>query len=415
MDGRELAMDEVAHDYLVLSLAVGEMEDGIVDAYYGPPELRDEAAARSNSPSALADEALALRRRVVSDVANTQRARWLDRQLVALETLCRRIGGEDMTYLDEVTRYFDAAPEATPPEAYKTLRRELDELLPAGESLRARLDARDEQLTIAREHVGDVIAWVTAELRVDCAAVFPIPEGESLELTLVTDKPWSAYNWYKGGLRSRIEFNIDLPTRAHQLVGTLGHEAFPGHHLEHAWKEQRLVREQGYAEATVQLINTPEAYISEGLAEVGPRLLVDSARWQELLLRIAERAGLPLTPADAEREWRISQAMGAHRGSGGDAALQLHVEGKSRDEVKRFLVEDGLLTPERAAKNLEFITHPLWRTYVFCYAGGDRLLSRWCASAGDIHAQRTRFFRLLTEELTPSGIADEIEQETPAA
>ncbi len=71
----------------------------------------------------------------------------------------------------------------------------------------------------------------------------------------------------------------------------------------------------------------------------------------------------------------------------------------------RFLEQDALATHERAVKSLEFIEHPLWRTYVFCYAGGERLLSPWLEAAGDRTAQDARFFRLLTEQITPSGIA----------
>ena len=98
------------------------------------------------------------------------------------------------------------------------------------------------------------------------------------------------------------------------------------------------------------------------------------------------------------------------RGSGGDAALQLHVGGRSREEVVRFLVEDALSAPDRAEKSLEFITHPLWRTYVFCYAGGERLLSRWGEQRrASLHRRKKqRFFRLLSEQLTPSGIAAEM-------
>ena len=93
---------------------------------------------------------------------------------------------------------------------------------------------------------------------------------------------------------------------------------------------------------------------------------------------------------------------------GGDAAMLLYADGRSREEVKRFLVDDGLSTQTRAEKSLEFIEHPLWRTYVFCYAGGEQLLTEWCRAAGDEDAQRARFFRLLTEQLTPSGIAEEM-------
>jgi hypothetical protein len=175
--------------------------------------------------------------------------------------------------------------------------------------------------------------------------------------------------------------------------------------MEHAWKEARLYRERGYGEASAMLINTPESYISEGLGEVGAWLLNDEARFQELLLGVCERAGIPLTAQDAQREWRTSNALHRLRGSSGDAALQLHVAKRSREDVVRFLEQDALATHERALKNLEFIEHPLWRTYVFCYAGGEQLLSRWVESAGDKSAQYARFFRLLTEQLTPSGIA----------
>jgi hypothetical protein len=401
-------MDQIGRDYVVLALSVGELEDGIVDAYYGPAELRDEARSRNSGAPQLAAEAVQIRSRLDAEVEDAQRRRWLDRQLLGLETLARRIGGEQMAYLDEVERCFDASPQQTPAEVYVRLRSELDQLLPGSGDLHQRLEARHTRLTIEPERVAGILDWLSPEIRSLCAAAFPIPEGESLSVSLVTNEPWSAYNWYDGNLRSRIEVNTDLPTRAHALVGLLTHETFPGHHLEHTWKETRLVRESGRIECSVQLINTPEAYISEGLAEVGGRLLVDGPKWQQLLLAICERAGIDLTEDGAAREWQIHQALRALRGAGGDAALQLHAGGRSRDEVREFLIDNTLVTPQQADKSLQFITHPLWRTYVFCYAGGLSLLGNWCAAAGDVTAQRARFFRLLTEQLTPSGIAEEL-------
>ena len=401
-------MDDVGRDYVVLALALGELEEGFVDAYYGPAELREQALARRAPAAELATDAVALRSRVNSDGIEEQRQRWLDRQLVALETLARRVAGEELPYLEEVRRCFDAQPESTPPEAYAELRRQLDDLLPRGGTIHERLEARDARLTITVQHVEGILDWLVTEIRALSAEFFPAPPGESLSVSLVTNQPWSAYNWYDGNLTSRIEVNTDLPTRAHELVGLLTHETFPGHHLEQSWKERRLVRERGLVEASVQLINTPEAYISEGLAEVGGTLLVDRERWQSMLVSICERAGIAISAADAEREWLLNQALRALRGSGGDAALQLHVGGKSRDEVRRFLVDDALRSPQQAEKSLEFITHPLWRTYVFCYAGGQRLLEKWCSAAGDLSAQRERFARLLTEQLTPSGIDAEL-------
>ncbi len=65
---------------------------------------------------------------------------------------------------------------------------------------------------------------------------------------------------------------------------------------------------------------------------------------------------------------------------------------------------------QRAEKKLEFIEHPLWRTYTFVYTEGTALLERWLAGV-PADAQADRFRRLLVEQVTPSGIAAEIAAE----
>ena len=76
---------------------------------------------------------------------------------------------------------------------------------------------------------------------------------------------------------------------------------------------------------------------------------------------------------------------------------------RSRD----WLARTALLTPERAAKKLEFLEHPLWRTYVFVYTEGAALLERWLGQvpSGDRPA---RYRRLLVEPLTPTAIEREL-------
>jgi len=41
-------LDAIARDYVLLSLTIGEKEDGYIDAYYGPPEL--QAKAKADAP-----------------------------------------------------------------------------------------------------------------------------------------------------------------------------------------------------------------------------------------------------------------------------------------------------------------------------------------------------------------------------
>lgn len=399
-------MDDIAREYLLIGLSLGELQDGMVDSYFGPPEVKEQALVEAAAAAELVARAAALRARL-DEVTDGQRAWWLDRQLIAMETIARLTNGEDFPYRELVERCFDASPEQTAPEEYAQVRHDLEELLPGEGDLRERLEAHEAALTVPVDRLGPIVEWLTGELRRAAEALFFLPRGETLEISLVTNEPWSAYNWYEGKLRSRIEVNTDLPVRAGSLMGLLAHEAFPGHHLEHTTKEQRLVVEQGRYESSVQLINTPEAYISEGLAEVGVRFVAGKERWQQLLTEVCERGGIPMTALDAERNWLVREALHRLRGASGDAALQLHAEGRSREQVISFLEQDAHATRDRAEKVLEFVTHPLWRAYVFCYAGGEQLLTRWVDQAGLAQGQIERFSRLLSEQLTPSGIAAE--------
>src|SRR5687767_5871716 len=116
-------MDDIGREYVILGLGAGELEAGVVDSYFGPPELRAEALARKATAGQLVGKIAALRERVGSADIDAQRARWLDRQLVGLETLARKLDGEDFDYVREVELCFDATPTATPPETYAEVRR----------------------------------------------------------------------------------------------------------------------------------------------------------------------------------------------------------------------------------------------------------------------------------------------------
>jgi ABC-type phosphate transport system substrate-binding protein len=48
-DGMMAAMESLSQAYVKLVLELGERDAGYVDAYYGPPEWKTEAAARHRS------------------------------------------------------------------------------------------------------------------------------------------------------------------------------------------------------------------------------------------------------------------------------------------------------------------------------------------------------------------------------
>jgi hypothetical protein len=84
----------------------------------------------------------------------------------------------------------------------------------------------------------------------------------------------------------------------------------------------------------------------------------------------------------------------------GNAALMLHWDGRASDEVQQYLVHFGLVTPERAAKGLEFMLNPLWRSYIFNYGVGRKLLAPLLQGPDRVE----NFARLLSEPLTPAQV-----------
>jgi hypothetical protein len=406
------APDPIAVDYLLLALRLGQRIEGLVDGYFGPADLKARTDMESlPGPASLAADADSLRGRVAREVVEPDRRDWLDRQLVALGTHARRLGGEVLPYVDEIRLLFDWVPARRPEAVFDTAAAHIDALLPGAGTVGERLAAWDASLTVPEARLADLVAWLTATFRDRAAADFGLPEGESLDVRFVRARPWSGYNWYEGGLRSRVELNVDLPIRVPSLVTVVAHEAYPGHHLEHAWKEADLVETRGRLEASVLLLNAPECVVSEGLAELGRRFAIPSPESQ-LIAEAIERAGIAATgmPASelADRTVALQGPREVLDQVAINAALLRHADGCSHDEVLEYLIGVGRMEPARAAKRLEFIEHPVTRSYVFVYDEGRALLARWLEAAPP-RESAARFGRLLHEQLTPSAIATEIE------
>jgi hypothetical protein len=408
------APDPIARDYLLLALRLDQRIPGLVDGYFGPADLKAQVDTEQfRAPPALVAEASALLGRLEEEVADPTRRAWLRVQLIALDTHARVLAGEQPPYLDLVRRCFDAEPVRRGDAAFASAAAELDRLLPGSAPLRDRLAAWDARTIVPVDRLESIVEWLVGVARERSVALFGAPDGESLRVSLVTGQPWSGYNWYDGGRRSRVDINTDLPVRVSDLIGLVTHETYPGHHLEHAWHEAVRVDQRAELEASALLINTPECLISEGLAEVGRRFAVPPSSEPDLVVELFDRSGLgprsdPATrSAMAEQAVRIRAARAGLGPAAVDAALMVHVDGLDRAVVRSWLERVALMTPERAEKRLDFIEHPLWRTYVFVYTEGAALLERWLAAV-PAEGAAARFRRLLVEPLTPSAIVAEL-------
>jgi len=238
------------------------------------------------------------------------------------------------------------------------------------------------------------------------AQKFSLPKNESFVVEFVSNQPWSAYNWYLGEFKSRIDINTDLPLRVGALAGLIAHEAYPGHHTELSIKEATLIRHRNYREHVLTLINSPSCVIAEGIATSALETLLTDQELEDWYRdEILPRAGM--THIDPKKILEVSRAGEKLSGLWGNAAFMFHDQKQSADEVISYLQKYEMSTEEEANKAIQFISNPLYRSYIFTYHIGHDLLQELFT-----YGNRDKYFaRLLEEPVTPSQIREWIKIE----
>jgi hypothetical protein len=377
-----------AERYLELGLRLGRHVDGLVDSYYGPPTLRARVEAEPLvAPAQLVGDAAALRDSLDDG--------YLRDQVSGCWTFARVLAGEELSYSDEVEGSYGVRPERTPDAVFERVHAQLDELLPGGGPLADRRRAWRDRHVCPGDRAVAVLEDLLPLMRSRTLEVVDLPDGECPVLEPVTDEPWWAFNYYLGGLKSRVVLNTDLPTTGLDLIHLAAHEVYPGHHTESSVKEQLLVRGQGRVEETISMVPTPQAVVSEGIAEIGADLVLDEASREEAYA-ILRRHGVEL--ADPGIAHRISDAIDRLRTVSLNAAQMIYEDGMSLDDARDYVQLWTLNTQEQAAQSIRFVTDPTWRAYVITYSAGRELCEAY------VGGDPGRFRRLLTEQVRVSEL-----------
>ena len=392
---------DVIGEYLLLGLRFDRIEEGYVDSFTGDPQLRQHVADEpAPDPAELARTARRLLGEVDGAGLSPQRADYLRAHLRALDCAGRKFAGEDVGFVDEVRAYFDVSISKGDQERYREAHRALDEALGGSGPLAERMQAYRAGEEIAPERLEECIHAFSSALRDRVRETFPLPDTETITYEVVTDKPWSGFNYYEGNYRSTVAVNADLKQQMSNLPRLVAHESYPGHHTEHCRKEAGLVELGNQAEQTIFLVNTPQCLMAEGLADLALYAVVGD-QWGSWATEIYADLGLRF---DGERAQAISAASAALADVRQDAALMLHDEHRDVDEVAAFLQRWTLTTEARARQSLRFLSSPLWRAYTSTYVEGYRLLRGWLDARPAEVSLTARFGRLLDEPLMPSAL-----------
>ena len=403
------SLDAIARDYVLLSLTIGEKEEGYVDAYYGPPELQTQAKAEAAGQSldALAKRTADLSKRVATlengdEGLEQRRVRFLAAQLTAAATRLKMLRGEKLSFEDEAQGLFGVRPELKPLPSYDPLLAKIETLVPGNGPLHERVDAFQNRFTIPTAKLKQVFDAAIAECKARTLKHIALPGGEKFNMAFVTGKSWSGYNYYLGNATSRIEINTDLPIRISRAVDLGCHEGYPGHHALNVLLEQKLVKGRGWVELSVYPLYSPQSLIAEGSANYG----IDLAFPGDEKLAYETRVLYPLaglSTAEAAKYAELQEAMKGLAGARFTIAREL-LEGRIDEaEAVRLAQRYQLVSEERAKQSIAFTRQ--YRSYVINYGLGLDMVRADVEAAGATPAARwKRMEQLLSEPTLPSDL-----------
>jgi hypothetical protein len=412
--GTPTDMNQIAESYVRLVLAVGQHDPDYVDAYYGPPAWQEEAGARKRPLAELRSEAAALLETLRAAPSSSSeemlrlRHQYLTRQIESMVARIDMLSGKKLSFDEESKALYDAVAPHYGAEHFQGILDQLETLVPgdpADTSLPERIERFRQGFVIPRERLDSVFQAAIDECRRRTLEHVEVPAGESFQVEYVNDKPWSGYNWYKGGFHSLIQVNTDLPIFIDRAIDLACHEGYPGHHVYNALLEKNLVRDRGWPEFSVYALFSPQSLIAEGTANFG----IEVAFPGEERVRFEREKLFPLAGLDATQAARYYevQALTQKLSYAGNEAARRYLDGEiTRAQAVDWMVRYNLSAPERAEQRTRFMDR--YRSYVINYNYGQDLVREYIERQGGTAADPVKrweeFEKLLASPRLPSGL-----------
>lgn len=384
--------------YLELVLRLRKLRPDLVPDYFGPDDLGSRVAEEPRLEAReLLSQAGALLEHVESAALELGRRRWLSAHLQAIQTVCRWLDGEELSYGELAAGCYGVMPVRVCEERFELAHRMLDDALPGSGDLRSRYRRWVASQTVPPERLNDAVEALAGELSVRARARFCLPDDERVTFELVSGEPWLAFAGPLGAGRTLVRINRDQPIAAFRLLDIVGHEGYPGHHCEAACKAAALSTGRGWSELLAWGYCLPQAMLSEGLAELALEALLGS-QVDEVGAAVLCPLGIPYDAPVAAAVRRTSEMLGAVRTN---LAMMLDDDTISRRQAWDYLRTWRLEDDEYVNRALASLLNRFWKPYESCYTDGLDLCRRF------VDGDPAKFQRLLSEPLIPHDLLSE--------
>ena len=381
---------EIGSAYLRLALGVSQQTPGLLNIYLGPPEWLEVVQADPPSWEMLRQHAIAVATAAQkSDLPRHRRERIL-RNVRALLWLIRAKEGEKIMFSEQVRLLLDLQPESATEEVFQAAHETLATLLPGSDSLaerwarwqakyaipaRAGLPLLAAALNTLRERLGHITALI----------------GDTIQLIETGGTGSLAYQ------RGQLQIPQGATFRVDRLYHGAARWGYGGLHTIHSAMIRRYAAGQGEVEGAVLLNLGPDQVIVQGLPLA---LLPELELYSDAIPALLATVDLPaIDPASLQA---IHLAEDALQWTLANAALLLHGEGLRPRVIRRYLMANGLFSPETADKLLTELISPGYAAHVFAPLIGGPLLKAWLAQENHSVSD------LLLDPPAPSTMAFEV-------
>ena len=408
-------MNNIAEQYVKLVLNVGLHDPGYVDAYYGPADwkpvdssivvkdsvqiqkLYDESGKLLDSLDALSN--------YKANELESLRYKFLYKQILAVRARISMLAGAAFTFDQETKNLYDIEAPIHSDEFFMKVINELDKVVPGKGDLGDRIVEFKKSFIIPVDKLNAVFTAAINECRKRTLEHIPLPADENFTVEYVKDKPWSAYNWYKGNSYSVIQVNTSLPIYMDRVIDLAAHEGYPGHHVYNTLLEKNLVHGNRWMEFTIYPLFSPQSLIAEGTANFGIQVVLPG----DSRIKFEKEVLYPLAGLDSSKAVlydKINELIASLDYASNEAARNYLNKKITRDEAITMLGKYALMSKERAVQRMRFID--TYRSYLINYNLGQDLVKDYINRKGGTEQNtdlRWKLFQnLLSTPQVPSNL-----------
>ena len=403
IEGKSMNINEIAEEYVKLTLNVGKHHASYIDAYYGPKAWQPKGEAIDLvTLQKTANKLLEQIKITSTSEEEQQRQTFLHVQLQAVSFFIQQLLQEPFTFEQESLGLYDAISPAIDIAQLDLVLEKLAKLLPGTLPLTERFTKYQSQFIIPTDKLDTVFQAAIKEARERTKQYIALPEQESFTVEYVNNKVWSGYNWYQGNSFSLIQLNTDFPIYIDRAIDLASHEGYPGHHVFNSQMEQHLVNNKGWVEYSVYPLFSPMSLLAEGSANYGIQVVFN----EEDRLKFEQDVLFPLAGLDASQAEKYYQILSLKEQLSyiDNLVAAQYLDGIiNKAQATELLMKYSLVSHKKAQQRIGFIEAN--RAYVINYNLGQDIVHQYIdklTKDGDNNKRWQVFSELLANPKTAS-------------